>query len=228
MIKILFIFLILTFPSSVLGHMKHYENIKKIEMNIVRDGKIIGFCNYEFLKEGNSTKIKNKTEFKVKLMGIKIFSVISSSTEIYDIDKLISFNSKTIQNKKKKYVNLKYLERENKYLIDGSSYKGTSKINNVIGNWWNHKLLTADKQISPLSGSIKDQIVTFVKKENINIKGKNYLTHKFNLKSKNPDLPDDKKLDFVIWLEPKKNIIIKISYNRMGNWEYILKNITLN
>ena len=228
MLKILFIFLILTFPSSVLGHMKHYENIKKIEMNVIRDGKIIGFCNYEFFKEGNNIKIKNKTEFEVKLLSIKIFSIVSNSTEIYNKDKLISFNSKTVQNKKKKYVNLKYLEKENKYLIDGSSYKGTSKINNVIGSWWNHKLLTADKQISPLSGSIKDQIVTFVKKENININGKNYLAHKFNLKSKNSDLPEDKKLDFVVWLEPKKNIIIKIAYTRMGNWEYILKNITLN
>ena len=88
--------------------------------------------------------------------------------------------------------------------------------------------MTTDKQISPLSGSIKDQVVTFIKKESININGENILTHKFSLKSKNPDLPDDKKLDFEIWLEPKNNIIFKISYNRMGYWEYIVNKVTFN
>ena len=29
----------------------------------------------------------------------------------------------------------------------------------IIGNWWNHKILKADQQISPLSGSIKEQVV---------------------------------------------------------------------
>ncbi len=228
MIKILFIFLILFLPNNALSHMKHYDNIKKIEMNILKDGEIIGFCNYEFFKEDQKTKIENKTKFEVKLLGVKVFSIISNSIEIYENDKLISFKSQTFQNKKKKYVNLKYLDKENKYLIDGSSYKGTAELNNEIGSWWNHKILTTNKQISPLSGSIKDQVVTFIKKESININGENILTHKFSLKSKNPDLPDDKKLDFEIWLEPKNNIIFKISYNRMGYWEYIVNKVTFN
>ncbi len=228
MIKILFIFLIFLIPNSSLGHMKHYENIKKIQMDVVKDGKIIGFCNYEFFRDGDNIEIKNNTEFNVKLLNIEIFSVISNSTEIYNKDNLISFTSKTLQNKKEKYVNLKYLIEDEKFLIDGSSYKGTSAINNVIGSWWNHKILTANKQISPLSGSIKDQTVTFIKKESININGKNFLSHKFTLKSKDPNLSDDKKLDFEIWLEPQKNIILKVSYNRLGNWEYVLKNIIFN
>ena len=57
---------------------------------------------------------------------------------------------------------------------------------------------------------------------------KKILTHKFSLKSKNPNIPDDKKLDFKIWLDPESNIIIKVSYNRMGHWEYILKKIIYN
>ena len=46
----------------------------------------------------------------------------------------------------------------------------------------------------------------------------------FKLKSKNKNLDDDKKLDFDIWLEPNKGIIFKVKYNRLGNWEYRLKN----
>ena len=35
---------------------------------------------------------------------------------------------------------------------------------------------------------------------------------------------DDKKLDFDIWLNPKEGIIFKVKYNRLGSWEYRLKN----
>ena len=101
MIKILFILLIFFIPNNALGHLKHYKNIKKIQMDIFRDGKIIGFCNYEFLRDGDNTEIKNNTEFNVELLNIKIFSIISNSTEVYNKNNLISFKSKTLQNKKK-------------------------------------------------------------------------------------------------------------------------------
>ncbi len=38
-------------------------------------------------------------------------------------------------------------------------------------------------------------------------------------------LPDDKKLNFDIWLDKKTLLIIKVSFERMGNWEYRLKNV---
>jgi len=37
-------------------------------------------------------------------------------------------------------------------------------------------------------------------------------------------LPKDKRLDFNIWYNPENSMIIKVSYSRMGNWEYRLKN----
>jgi len=36
-------------------------------------------------------------------------------------------------------------------------------------------------------------------------------------------LPNDKKLDFDIWLDSKNNLILKVAYTRMGEWEYRLK-----
>ena len=95
----------------------------------------------------------------------------------------------------------------------------------MIGNWWNHKILESDSQISPLSGSIKKQTVTFIAEEKIDLYGKEYLTHKFKLKSKDLNIPEDKKLDFDIWFEPKSNLILKVGYKKMGYWEYKLKNL---
>ena len=36
-------------------------------------------------------------------------------------------------------------------------------------------------------------------------------------------LPEDKKLNFDIWLDKKNSLIVKVTYKRMGDWEYRLK-----
>jgi len=226
--KFLICFILLLYPQGLNSHVSHYKNIKKIEMEIFKDGKNIGYCNYEFTKNDDSIKIYNETNFEVKLLGIKVFSINSIGTEIYKNNKLFSFNSNTLQNDKKKFVNLILNENEDVFEIKGSSYTGKANRNNIIGNWWNHKILESETQISPLSGSVKDQVVTFLGKEKVQIYGKEYLAHKFSLKSKDESISENKKLDFEIWLEPKKNLILKVKYNRMGSWEYILKNVTVN
>ena len=226
--KFFLCFILLLYPQALNGHVSHYKNIKKIEMEIFKDGKNIGYCNYEFTKNDDSIKIYNETNFEVKLLGIKVFSINSIGTEIYKNNKLFSFNSNTLQNDKKKFVNLIINENEDVFEIKGSSYTGKANRNNIIGNWWNHKILESETQISPLSGSVKDQVVTFLGKEKVQIYGKEYFAHKFSLKSKNESISENKKLDFEIWLEPKKNLILKVKYNRMGSWEYILKNVIVN
>ena len=221
--KYTYILLLFLFASQVQAHTSHYEGIKVIHMEIFRDGEVIGYSNYFFEHGNNTIEVKNYTQFKVKLLGVVIFSVSSEGHEKYKNDKLIFFKSTTFQNDKEKYVNLNYDQSKNKFIIDGSSYKGEANIDCVIGNWWNHKILEADHQISPLSGSIKEQVVTFIGKENIKLYGKNYSVDHYKLKSKNQDLPDNKKLDFDIWLDKKNNLILKVTYTRIGEWEYRLK-----
>ena len=96
---------------------------------------------------------------------------------------------------------------------------------NTIGNWWSHKLLQAESQISPISGSIKEQLVTFIGKEKININGKKFDTDHFKLTSRDMTLPEDKRLNFNIWLDKKTSVIVKVTYERVGSWEYRIKNI---
>ena len=167
--------------------------------------------------------VTNQLKFTVKLFGATIFEVESYGEEIYGKDKLISFNSKTQQNKKDKYVQLKFNEKENKYEIKGSSYTGNASIENVIGNWWNHKILEASSQISPISGSIKEQVVTFIKKEKIELYGNTYEVEHFKLTSKDMSIPEDKRLNFDIWFNKKNALILKVAYSRMGDWEYRVK-----
>ena len=221
--KYIYLFFLFIFASHTNAHTSHYAGIKVINMEIFKDGEVIGYSNYFFEHRNNTTEIKNYTQFKVKLFGVVIFSISSEALEKYKNDKLIYFKSNTFQNDKEKYVNLYYDQSKNKFIIDGSSFKGEANTDSIIGNWWNHKILKVEQQISPLSGSVKEQVVTFIGKENIELYGKNYLTDHFKLKSKNKDLPKDKKLDFDIWLDKKNNLIVKVAYKRMGKWEYRLK-----
>ena len=216
---ILFIFL----SSNLNAHVSHYKDFKKIEMEIFRNNELIGYNYYFFTKKNNEIQVTNQIKITVKLLGTIIFDVEGYGEEKYINDKLISFNSKTKQNKKQKFVSLWLNEEKNRFIIKGSSFSGEANIKNVVGNWWNHKILQAESQISPVSGSIKKQVVTFVTKEKIELYGKSYEAERFTLKSKNLDLPDDKKLNFDIWLEKNTGLILKVKYSRMGDWEYRLK-----
>ena len=215
-----FIFL----TTSSFAHTSHYEGIKKIEMEVFRNNELIGYSNYFFEHENNTMIVKNYTKFKVKLLGKTVFSISSEATEKYINDKLIYFKSITFQNDKEKYVDLNFNKEKKKFIIKGSSYTGEASPLCVIGNWWNHKILKASQQISPISGSIKDQVVKFVGYETINIGGKNYYAIHYKLKSKDDSLPKDKKLNFDIWIDKENNLILKVTYKRMGDWEYRLKN----
>ena len=213
------------FSSISLAHIGHYNKFDKIEMEILRNNEVIGYNNYFFKRDGETTTVKNQYKFEVKLLSATIFKVEGYGEEIYLKDNLISFQSKTLQNKKEKFVNLKINKKNKKFDIKGSSYSGEASMENIIGNWWSHKILQAESQISPISGSIKEQIVTFLGKEKILINGKQYETDRFKLTSKDMSLPEDKKLNFDIWLDKKTSVIVKVTYERMGNWEYRIKNI---
>ena len=222
--KYIYILLLFVFAPQSQSHTSHYKNITKIEMEIFRNGEAIGYSNYFFEHENDAMTIKNYTQFKVKLFNITIFSILSEAIEKYENNKLIFFKSNTLQNGKEKFVNLRYDKKSNKFIINGSSFKGKAGVDNVIGSWWNQKILYANSQISPLSGSIKKQKVSLLKKEVIELYGKNYEVLHFKLKSKNENLSKEKKLNFDIWLDPQKGLIVKIAYERMGKWEYRLKN----
>ena len=222
--KILLFLFFLTYSFNSTAHMAHYNKFNKIEMEILRDGEVIGYNYYFFKKDSNNTTVTNQLKFSVKLFGATIFEVESFGEEKYIKDKLISFNSKTRQNKKDKFVQLKLNDKKNGYDIKGSSYKGDASLENVIGNWWSHKILQTSSQISPISGSIKEQVVTFIGKEKIELYGKIYEVEHFKLTSKDMTLPKDKRLNFDIWFDKKNALILKVAYSRMGNWEYKVKN----
>ncbi|MDA9768290.1 hypothetical protein N9C71_03780 [Candidatus Pelagibacter sp.] len=222
--KLLLLIFFLTYSFNGAAHMAHYNKFNKIEMEILKDGEVIGYNYYFFKKNKNETVVTNQIKFTVKIFGATVFEIEGYGEEKYIKDKLISFNSKTRQNKKEKFVNLKLNEERNEFEIKGSSYSGKASTDNVVGNWWSHKILQSNSQISPISGSIKEQVVTFIGKEKLELYGKSYDVEHFKLTSKDMSVPKDKRLNFDIWFDKKNALILKVTYSRMGNWEYRVKN----
>ena len=206
-----------------MAHMAHYNKFNKIEMEILKDGEVIGYNFYFFKRNKNETIVTNQIKFTVKLFGATVFEIEGYGEEKYIKDKLISFKSKTRQNKKEKFVNLKLNDQTNEFEIQGSSYIGKALADNVVGNWWSHKILQANSQISPVSGSIKEQVVTFIGKEKLDLYGKIYDVEHFKLTSKDMSIPKDKRLNFDIWFNKKNALILKVAYSRLGDWEYKVK-----
>ena len=223
--KLLISFLILIiFTLNSNSHIGHYKKYKKIEMDILRNGEVVGYNYYFFSRKKNETIVTNQIKFTVKLLGKSVFEIEGYGEEKYFKNQLVSYVSKTMQNNKQKFVNLILDDDREIFIIEGSSYKGNSSIDSVIGNWWNHKILQSERQISPISGSIKEQVVFFIGKKKINQYGKIYDVDHFKLQSKDMTLPKNKRLDFEIWYDPINSLIIRVSYSRMGNWEYRLRN----
>ncbi len=222
--KIILFLIFFIYPFFSYSHVNHYNKLKMIEMDVLRNGKKIGYNKYSFKNQNNLLIVNNEINFAAKLMGINLLVVNGSSTETYKNGKLIKFSSDTIQNKKKKYNKLILDENKKTFKINGSSFKGALPSTALVGNWWNHSILQSEMIISPLSGSLKFQEVYFLSKETLKIKNDNHFTSKFKIIMKK-NIDDKKKEEFNIWVDDKSKIILKVSYSKFGDWEYIVTNV---
>jgi len=218
--NILIFLLFITLPISSFSHVQHYENLNRIEFDIYRNNKHIGTHIFSFKKENDQLAVESEINFKIKKLGVVLYKYHVIGTEYYKDGELFKFNSKTNQNGKEKYVNIK-LEND-ELVIDGSSFKGKVPTNYLLGTWWNHSIVEAEAQISAVSGRIIKQKVTFLGKENIEVNGKIYKALHFNFSSTDNKLSKDKKLNTDVWYDEKNLNWIKASFNKKGKWVYKL------
>ena len=215
------IFLLFSFKSF--GHVEHYANFNYLEYELFRNNQPIGYHKYDFKRDGNNLKIISEVNFKITKLGVNLYNYFAKSVENYENAQFSSYTSKTKQNKKDRYVNIKTDQDKKNLIIDGSSYKGKADKDAIVGTWWNHEIVKAKAQISGISGRIIDQKVTFIGKEEVKIGDKVYQTLRFNFKSSDKSLPDSKKLNTDIWYQEDTYLWIKAAFDKTGHWEYRLK-----
>jgi len=218
---IFLLFLILPFMAN--AHVQHYAKLNKIEFDIYRNNKHIGKHIFSFKKTDNEIAVESEIKFQIKKLGVVLYKYYVKGTEYYKDGKLIKFNSKTNQNGKEKYVNLK--AEGNDLIIDGSSFKGKVSHEYLLGTWWNHSIVKAPAQISAVSGRIIKQKVTFLGKEEIKLGNKTFKTLHFNFSSTDEKLKEGKKLNTDVWYDEETLNWVKASFEKKGKWEYKLVEI---
>ncbi len=219
-IAIFFLFFIESF-----SHVDHYKKYNYLEYELFRNNKSIGYHKYDFNRDNENLSIISEVEFKIIKLNVVLYKYYAKSEEKYQNGIFQSYSSKTKQNKKDRYVNIKLDADRKNLVIDGSSYKGNANKEFIVGTWWNHEILKTKAQISGISGRIIEHKVTFIGKEEVKIGDKTYKTLRFNFKSSDETLPDSKKLNTDIWYEENTYLWIKAAFDKTGYWEYRLKKV---
>tara|TARA_B100000767_G_C19688843_1_gene503024 strand:- start:503 stop:1186 length:684 start_codon:yes stop_codon:yes gene_type:complete len=215
------LFLLTSF--NLFAHVEHYSKFNYLEYELFRNNKSIGYHKYNFNRESDNLTIVSEVNFKITKLGIDLYNYFAKSEESYEKSVFKSYQSKTKQNKKDRYVNISVDSNDNNLVIDGSSYKGKTSKEFIVGTWWNHEIVKAKAQISGISGRVIEQTVTFIGKEDVTIGDKIYKTLHFNFKSSDETLPDSKKLNTDIWYEEDTYLWVKAAFNKTGYWEYRIK-----
>ena len=221
--KIIILLFLISFPLYTNAHVQHYENLSRIEFDIFRNNKHIGKHVFSFNKLDDQLSVESEINFEIRKLGIVLYKYHVKGTEFYKNGKLIKFNSRTNQNGKEKYVNMKLENGE--YTIDGSSYKGKASSDYLLGTWWNHSIVKAKAQISAVSGRIIKQKVTFLGKETLEINGISYNSLHFNFSSSDEKLNENKRLNTDVWYDEKNLNWLKASFDKKGKWIYKLVSI---
>ena len=217
------ILLSFTINFNANSHIAHYAKFNYLEYELFRNNKLIGYHKYDFIRENDVLNVKSEVNFIIKKLGVELYKYFALSEEIYRNDKFYQFSSKTNQNKKEKYVNISIDQLDQSLVIDGSSYKGKTNKDTIVGTWWNHEIIKKQSQISAISGRIIDQTVTFIGKKQIKIGEKTFNTLHFNFKSSDETLPDSKKLNTDIWYDENTYLWVKAAFDKTGYWEYRIK-----
>tara|TARA_Y100000816_G_C25987133_1_gene515593 strand:- start:362 stop:1000 length:639 start_codon:yes stop_codon:yes gene_type:complete len=210
---------------SSFSHVEHYKKYNYLEYELFRNNTSIGYHKYDFNRDGKKLSISSEVGFKITKLGVDLYKYFAKSEENYENGVFKSYSSKTKQNKKDRYVNIKVDPEDKNLIIDGSSFKGKANKDFIVGTWWNHEIIKAEAQISGISGRIIEQKVTFIGKEEIKIGDKIYNTVRFNFKSSDETLPDNKKLNTDIWYEEDTYLWVKAAFDKRGYWEYRIKKV---
>ncbi len=214
--KIAFALSILFFSTYANAHIQHYNNLNVIKFDIFRNDSLVGYHNIIFSRSEGKTIVKNEINFDIKKLGISFYKYISEGTEIYAEDgSLLSFISKTSDNDKIKTCNIQ--KQSNNYKIEGTQFNGDFDKDFIISSYWNHEILKKTIQVSGISCSIRNQKVSFIKNEIIDVKGEKTETLLFDIQGDN--------LNTQVWYRKKDMVIVKQVLNRQGVWRYEIREL---
>jgi hypothetical protein len=207
-----FIFFLFFMTCKTSAHVQHYAKLNEVKFDIFRNDQKVGYHNIIFSRNNGVLTVQNEIKFNIKKLGISFYDYFSQGTEVYDKEgSLFEFVSETSDNKKIKYCKIKKQDNK-KYLIDGTNFKGILEKDFAISSYWNHEILKKTTQISGISCKIKDQKVSFLRKETIEVNKVKTESLVFDIQGTD--------LNTQVWFREKDFTIVKQVLNQKGTWRY--------
>ena len=81
--KIIIFLLLISFNFSADAHVKHYNNLNRIEFDIYRNNKLIGEHIFSFKRSNGELSVESEINFKIKKFGIVLYRYHVKGTEFY-------------------------------------------------------------------------------------------------------------------------------------------------
>ena len=123
--KLIVSIIILTLTtSSLFAHVEHYKSFNNLNFELFRNGKLIGYHNYEFIRENRTLKVVSDVEFNINKLGVNLYSYKATSEEIYK-------NNRSVLNMVEKF---KSGVSESKTGMQGASNKSYYSLIPLSGN----------------------------------------------------------------------------------------------
>jgi len=162
--KRLYFFLIFFLFSfdNVFADIKKYSNLDKLEFDIYRNNKLVGYHVYDFVRQGKDLLVKSNIFFQIKKLGVVFYSYEVNGKEYYSDNKFVKFESKTKQNKKNKFCNI--FMKDNEFFIDGSSYNGPAPEDFMVGTWWNYEIINQKNKLVQFPEELLNKKLNFYPK----------------------------------------------------------------
>ena len=82
--RILPLIFLITFTSRAISHIKHYDDLNRIEFDIYRNNQFIGKHIFSFKRFDDKLKLSVKSEinFEIKKFGVVLYTYHVEGTEI--------------------------------------------------------------------------------------------------------------------------------------------------
>lgn len=165
----LIFFFILLLPISVRSEISPFNLYgKKIQFDVIRDGKIVGQHTTHFQVQADKLVIETQMNLKIKVFSISIYSFNYEATEIWKNDLMTNLDVTVLDNSERKIINAFSV-------TDGFSIKGPAGDFKISGpiistNHWNVNVLKERRVLNTITGAVNQVQITNKGRERVSVK----------------------------------------------------------
>lgn len=126
-----------------------------IRFDVLRDGAVIGAHEVEFGATEGQLDVHTRIDIEVHVLGVKAFEFRHASTEIWENDRLRSFDSETLDDDSRFFVSGRATDAGFQVTRKKGGELAPSDI--MVGSYWRPEIARQTLLLDPQRGTLKQQ-----------------------------------------------------------------------